>query len=265
MTTHQDIKALFFDIDGTLVSFSTHEVPQSTIAALTEAHRRGTKIFISTGRPPGFITNLGAISHLIDGYITTNGAYCFVGSHAVSRHAMDAADVEAVLSDAIEQNYPVVVDAEQTIVVYNNGPLVDEIYVKGLGVDVLDYSLTLDDLHGQAIMQLSPFCTVEQEAALAPRLHNTTSGRWHPQFTDLTRRGVDKALGLKEMAHHLGICLDQTMAFGDGGNDIPILQTAGIGVAMGNAAPEVKQAADYVTTHIDLDGISHALEHYHLV
>ena len=64
--------ALFFDIDGTLVSFQTHEIPPSTILALTQAKANGSRVYISTGRPPIIITNLGAIEHLIDGYVTTS-------------------------------------------------------------------------------------------------------------------------------------------------------------------------------------------------
>ena len=78
------IKALFFDIDGTLLSFKTHSIPQSTIEALSIASSKGIKIFISTGRPFQLINNLEPISHLIDGYITTNGAYSFVGNSVVS-------------------------------------------------------------------------------------------------------------------------------------------------------------------------------------
>ena len=59
--------ALFFDIDGTLVSFKTHEIPASTIFALTQAKANGSRVYIATGRPPLIITNLGAIEHLIDG------------------------------------------------------------------------------------------------------------------------------------------------------------------------------------------------------
>ena len=65
------IKALFFDIDGTLVSFRTHKIPQSTVDALEDAKRNGVAVYISTGRPIMLINNLGQIEHLIDGYITT--------------------------------------------------------------------------------------------------------------------------------------------------------------------------------------------------
>ena len=59
------IKALFFDIDGTLVSFSTHLIPQSAIKAITKAKEKGIKIYISTGRPLSLINNIDSIKHLI--------------------------------------------------------------------------------------------------------------------------------------------------------------------------------------------------------
>ena len=87
------IKALFFDIDGTLVSFRTHKIPQSTVDALEDAKRNGVAVYISTGRPIMLINNLGQIEHLIDGYITTNGARCFVGNHTVCLHQIGRAHV----------------------------------------------------------------------------------------------------------------------------------------------------------------------------
>ena len=89
-------KALFFDIDGTLVSFNTHEIPASAIEALEQAKKNGVKIFISTGRPIQFINNLQAISHLIDGYMTTNGGCCFIGDRTVSIHPIAKDDVKYV-------------------------------------------------------------------------------------------------------------------------------------------------------------------------
>jgi cof family protein len=67
------------------------------------------------------------------------------------------------------------------------------------------------------------------------------------------------------MSKHLGISLEECIAFGDGGNDMTILQTAGIGVAMGNAYEGVKAVADYVTTSIDEDGIRNAFIHFGII
>lgn len=86
-----------------------------------------------------------------------------------------------------------------------------------------------------------------------------------PQFTDITRSGADKGNALRMLAAHEGLDISECIAFGDGGNDISILRAAGIGVAMGNAADGVKASADYVTTHIDDDGIANAFRHFELI
>ncbi len=67
------IKALFFDVDGTLVSFKTHKIPERTIQALQMAHDQGVKIFTATGRPRQLLNNIPEVEHLMDGYILTTG------------------------------------------------------------------------------------------------------------------------------------------------------------------------------------------------
>ena len=67
------------------------------------------------------------------------------------------------------------------------------------------------------------------------------------------------------MADYLGLNIEETMAFGDGGNDISIIKKAGVGVAMGNAGDELKQVADYITTHVDEDGVKNALIKYGVI
>ncbi|MDR0348571.1 MAG: HAD hydrolase family protein, partial [Tannerella sp.] len=64
---------------------------------------------------------------------------------------------------------------------------------------------------------------------------------------------------------HYGISLSETMAFGDGGNDIPMLQHVACGIAMGNASDEVKAVAGYVTDSVDDDGLTNALRHFGLI
>lgn len=262
---NRKVKALFFDIDGTLVSFRTHRIPQSTVDALEKAKANGVKVYISTGRPKMIITNLGQIEHLIDGYITTNGARCFVGEHTVCQHPISRADVGRVIEAADRDGYPVIVVGEQRLAIHHLTPIVEKVFVEGLGVDTLDFKTNLSDLDGEDILQLTPFCDEEQESNLMPTLDNCTSGRWHPAFTDITAADADKGKGLHALAEYLGLDIEQTMAFGDGGNDITIIKAAGIGIAMGNAGDNVKEVADYVTSSVDEDGVKNALAHFGVI
>ena len=258
------IKALFFDIDGTLVSFNTHRIPQSTVDALEQAKKNGVEVYISTGRSKQVINNLGQIEHLIDGYITANGARCFVEDTLVSQHAILPSDVKKIIEAADRDNYPAIVVSESSFAIHHYTEEVYEIFCKGLGVDSSVFA-DVNDLGDEPILQITPFCTLEQEALLMPTLENCTSGRWHPAFTDITARGADKGKGLHAMADYLGLNIEETMAFGDGGNDISIIKEAGVGVAMGNAGEELKQVADFITTPIDEDGVKNALIKYGVI
>ncbi len=101
-----------------------------------------------------------------------------------------------------------------------------------------------------------------EEKQLMPLLSGCESSRWYPDFTDITARNVNKGNGLLAIAAHQGIRIEETMALGDGGNDIPIVERAGIGVAMGNANDSLKAIADYVTDPVDENGVYHALKHW---
>jgi Cof subfamily protein (haloacid dehalogenase superfamily) len=258
------VQALFFDIDGTLVSFQTHVIPDNTVAALTAAKQRGVKVFISTGRPVQFIVNLHQIEHLIDGYISTSGALCYVGSHTVCRHHLLKEDLDTLLNACRQWQVPAVVCGEKSIGVFQTTPLVDKCFREGLGLTDFHFD-NLDNVLRQPILQITPFFTSEQEAAVTPRLKACHSGRWTSAFTDITHVDADKGKGLLAMADYLGLPVEATMAFGDGGNDISIIRQAGIGVAMGNGGGDVKAAADYVTTSVDDDGVGNALRHFNVI
>lgn len=79
---------------------------------------------------------------------------------------------------------------------------------------------------------------------------------------EFTRAGISKATGLRYLAEHLGIPMEQTMAMGDSENDREMIQAAGIGVAMDNALEHIKEAADVVTRTNDEDGVAYAIEQY---
>ena len=257
--------ALFFDIDGTLVSFNTHQIPPSTILALTQAKANGHKVYIATGRPPLIITNLGAIEHLIDGWITINGALCFVGNEIVSCKDIPHEAAQLVVADAREKDYGIIVVGERDVAVFDPQGEVDEVFRREIAVDNLDQVKPMDEVMQQRILQLTAFFSADYERELMARIPVCTSGRWHPAFTDITALGADKGEGILDMARHLGFDPQYTIAFGDGGNDSSMIRRAGIGVAMGNALDSLKQEADYTTTSVDEDGIRNALRHFKLI
>ena len=257
--------ALFFDIDGTLVSFKTHEIPPSTILALTQAKANGSRVYRATGRPPIIITNLGAIEHLIDGYITTNGALCFVGDELVSCQPIDKNDVMTCVEDSKAKGYSVIIVGRKDVAVLDPNGDVDRIFRQMLAVKNLDKASPLDVVLEQDILQLTPFFPADYEPELMARMPNCVSGRWHPEFTDITANGADKGKGILAIARQEGFDPSRTIAFGDGGNDTSMILQAGIGIAMGNAIDELKQQADYVTTSVDDDGILNALRHYEVI
>lgn len=247
------------------MSFETHQIPPSTILALTQSKANGHKVFIATGRPPIIITNLGAIEHLIDGYVTTNGALCFIGEQTVACHAIPQEDAKLVVDDSIKKKYGLIMVGEKDVAVLDPNGDVDRIFRQHLAVQNLELAKPVEKVLEQRVLQMTPFFPEEYEKELMARLPSCTSGRWHPEFTDITAKQADKGQGLLAIAKQAGLDPKFTMAFGDGGNDLSMIRTAGIGVAMGNALDSLKQEADYVTTSVDDNGIRHALQHFNLI
>lgn len=83
-----------------------------------------------------------------------------------------------------------------------------------------------------------------------------------PYFLEVANKLATKGLALAELAHSLNLEASQVMAIGDSWNDLDMLEYAGLAVAMGNAAPEVKKAADYITLSNDDDGVAEAIERF---
>lgn len=257
------IKAIFLDIDGTLVSFKTHAVPETTRQALHELRRRGIKLFIATGRPLAQIDNLEGL--VFDGYITLNGAYCLRGDGTViSRSPIPRDNIEALIHYQQQRPFPCICVSEHDISINYVNEAVDEL--SRLVAVPPPPVKSLEEAARQDILQLSIYVDHRQEEELMTGvLTGCESSRWNPLFTDLNRKGVDKAHGIDLILNHYGFSLGESMAIGDGGNDIAMLRHAGVGIAMGNAMEHVKEHADYVTGHIDEEGLPNALRHFGLL
>ena len=118
----------------------------------------------------------------------------------------------------------------------------------------------IDDLREHEAYQIIALMPVALDAEVGHLMPHCRLPRWHPYFTDIVARDNSKAHGMEAICRHFGIRQEETLAFGDGANDIEMLEWAGIGVAMGNADEKVKAHADRVTTDVDNEGIERAVE-----
>ena len=257
------IKAVFFDIDGTLVSFKTHKLPDSTVRALDLLREKGIKVFIATGRQLQSINNLG--TQEFDGYVTLNGGYCLAGKDKVIyKHNIPSEDIEALIRyQENEEAFPCALVEEDGIYQNYVDDSVRQLY------DMLDFPhpplRPLRGNGGKEVYQLIAFFSPGHEERIMSVLPHCEATRWNPLFADVVPRGSSKAVGIDKIIEYYGISLHETMAFGDGGNDMAMLRHAGIGVAMGDAGDEVKEAADYVTDSVDDDGVMNALRHFDVI
>ena len=249
------IRAAFFDIDGTLLSFRTHSVSPGTVEAFGLLHRAGVLTFIASGRPQVLFP---AMPLSFEGCVTMNGGYCFIGDKVVLDNPIPQLESDRWLHYAMEMNLCTMVFTDSEMFVNRlDDPVVNAIR------DQLEFTmppqLDTHNMLGLKAYQIIAVMPSEQDQEVEALLPHCRLPRWHPQFSDLVNRENSKAAGIEAIIRHFGIRREECMAFGDGGNDIEMLEYCGVGVAMGNANADVQKHADYVTTSVDEEGILRAV------
>lgn len=259
------IKIVFFDIDGTLVSFETHCVPHSTLEAVHEMRQKGVKVYIATGRPMQFIDNLGALEY--DGMITVTGAHCFTREGQIISHCpVPKESVSRVVKylEKGEDAYPVIFVSTDNLFITEIDENVKEVLsLLNLKTPPIGRASRAER---EDVLQMISFFKADREKVLMDELMpDCTSMRWHPLFTDVITGKVDKAVGIDNVLAYERLGLEEAIVFGDGGNDMSMLTHVKHSVAMGNACDELKAVATYVTDSVDNDGVAKALKQFGLI
>lgn len=248
---------IFLDVDGTLISFTTHKVPQSAITALKKAHDNGARIVIATGRP---IADLKEISEVpYDSVIALNGSDISLrDGRRITTHPIPPEEFRKSIQLADKYDFIIGIENDKGVIVNRHGKVLEEWaeLVAHRVPPVVD--LQREYAEGNCC-QLCFFCDEATEALVMKELPRLNASRWNPMFADINVRGIDKATGIEEICRYYGGSEADTIAFGDGGNDIPMIRKAAVGIAMGNARDEVKSQANIVTDTVDDDGICNAL------
>ena len=260
------IKAAFFDIDGTLVSFNTHKVSDSSKEAIRLLKEKGIKVFIATGRIKKHINNIDDL--VFDGYITANGFDCYIGDKSIYRHSIAKEEIYSLIDYLKNKElFPCSIMMNSGIFINYVTKEVEEVSKSiNLPIPAVDNYYEFLEKNINDILQINLFVDENKEKQLMSKIFkNCESSRWHPAFTDVNTKGGGKHIGIDKIIEYYGIKLEDTIAFGDGGNDITMIEHAAIGVAMGNANEGVKKIADYITDDVDNDGIFNALKHFNII
>jgi HAD superfamily hydrolase (TIGR01484 family) len=166
------IKAVFFDIDGTLVSFQTHQIPASTLTALQQLKEKGVLLFIATGREREGLKVLGDFP--FDGYITLNGQYCYTSRDEVLyENTIAKQDVAVILQELKHHTFPCGFTMKHGKVYNYRDERVEELHriTKNDGQPAGDIS----HVAGQDIYQVQAFINEAEEKELMAKLKNCTS------------------------------------------------------------------------------------------
>ena len=259
------IKAAFFDVDGTLVSFQYGVVTQRVRADLLALRQRGILLFLATGRARQDLARTGMLGDLnFDACVTLNGHCCYDSRGVYLDRPIPREDLAAACG-VLREN------PDLAALMAGNG----ESYVNQLNqraMEIFDYMHTPpypvrppEWMLEHKIYQFIPLVEQGGEERFLKVMPHCVSTRWHPEGVDIIPAGDGKADGIRATLDRYGLKREEIIAFGDGVNDRSMLAMAGVSVAMGNAVQEIKDGADYVTDSVEEDGICRALRQFGLL
>ena len=254
-------RAIFFDIDRTLYDHRSDFVPSSTLAAIAALRARGIVPAIATGR--GYAALPPRIAQLVASgeialVVSSNGQYNRLGDRVLSAHPLPVADIESLIRAFRAHDWEYTFVSERHMAAGRS---------RGSSHRVLRgypcYIVAPDYFREHAVHQMIVLAPVEEEEALQTILADHggryRSVRSHASAVDLLHAEGSKARGIADACAALGFAPQETMAFGDGLNDVEMFAAVGCAVAMGDACDALKAVASHITGTLEEDGIARAL------
>jgi len=245
-------KYIFLDLDGTIIDHKSFSIPESTIEAIRLLQENGHMVILSTGRVPSLFYGVDKKLN-IDTYIGANGRLVVHKGRVVLAQYIKKDVVQGIVDLALQLGIDIGFESETdyTISSDNSG-----FSSKFSDIFHLEYPKIVKDYHlNHDILQLVLFYD-QPDYKKFEKIFPTLSFNFsNPYGIDVNPRGGLKDVGVKALIEDLGIDMKDTIAVGDGFNDISMIQVVEIGIAMGNACQELKDAATYVTDDVDKNGI----------
>ena len=249
-------KAIFFDLDGTLLSKG--KLMESAKEALFYAKEKGVLLFVATGRHRNEFENMPWFPGLpFDGFVTMNGAYCYVGEEVIFKSPIPKAAIRTV-AEYITGNpiYCMFCEADGSYANLSDQWIEAAQLSYGLSIPPIRDPMSAIDADIYQMVFIG-----NELRDYVQRLPDCNITSWAEGCYDVVPAGVNKWVGILPMLERFGLKPGEVAAAGDGQNDIEMLTGAGFSVAMGNAPDDVKACAGFVTGHVDDDGLLKAVRH----
>lgn len=250
----EKIKIIFFDIDGTLIDMEKKQISAKMLETLIRLKEKKIIICLATGRGPLALPQFDEVD--FDAFLTFNGSYCFNPQQTILKNPIPAADVAMILKNAAELKRPVAIATHNRMI------------ANGRDTDLVEYFAFAH----QEVVVAEDFATVAEEEEIYqimlgsgketyPQLmKNTQQAKivaWWDRAVDIIPSNSGKGYGINQLLAHFGLDKSEALAFGDGNNDIEMLEAVGTGVAMDNASVELKKVADEICKSVSEEGITH--------
>ncbi|MGO5053754.1 Cof-type HAD-IIB family hydrolase [Lachnospiraceae bacterium LCP25S3_G4] len=261
---------LVLDLDGTLTN-SDKVITPPTKEALMDIQERGKKIVLASGRPTPGVLPLAKELHLGDygGYILS-----YNGGRIINCATSELVYNKQLPADAIVPTYHIAKEYPVDILTYDSQQIIS-------GLQVNQYTELESRINNMPIHVENDFCKIIDfpinkllitgEPDIVAQVQATAQNHFHkylnlyrsePFFLEVMPQNIDKAYSLQKLLNSIGLTADQMICCGDGYNDVSMIESAGLGVAMANAQPLVLERADYITKSNDEDGILHVINEF---
>lgn len=253
-------KIIFFDIDGTLRDFGSGMVPESAFRGIEYARRQGVKVAVATGRHFKVMEQEHLTGGIVfDAYVTLNGNLCLDGSGRVLYgNPLKRETVEKMVHLVEKEGYCCTFLEEEEVYINRLDEAQRKVQeeIKTLLPPIMPVSRALS----HPIYQMIPCMDREAEARIKPFFQECEFTHWSEAAAfDVIPVGTSKVTGIEKVLEHFGLQRSQAAAFGDGYNDVSMLSYVQTGISMGNGVDPLKEAADYITSPIDSDGLEQGI------
>ncbi|MBE6053514.1 MAG: sugar-phosphatase [Clostridium sartagoforme] len=263
-------KLVAIDMDGTLLK-EDKTISERTKNAIQSAREMGVTVVLATGRPiegvSRYLEELNMYSDY-DYVLSYNGALIqkTKSKEAVAKVALKGEDLHYLRNLSNELGVHIHAFSEEKGLITPKNSKYTEVEANINNIEI--HEMNIDNISDDEV--IIKIMMIDEPEILGPAMEKLpkdvyekyTVVRSTPFFLEFLNKEVNKGVGVEMLAKYLGIKREEVMTLGDAGNDLHMIEYAGLGVAMANAFDEVKKAADYITDTNENDGVAKAIEKF---